>query len=132
MHDIANAIMLVGILVFSSHYFTHIFNKTRISDAFFLIVIGLILGPVTGWIVPENTFGQMDEIFTTIALIVILFEGGLELNFRTLGNAFRPATMLAFFNFIGIIIDFDNQIKSVILSRNTWKLYRRPQTECIG
>lgn len=103
MHEIAYSIMLVGILVFSSHYFTHLFNKTRIPDAFFLIVIGLALGPIFGWIDPTEAFGRTDEIFTTIALIIILFEGGLELNFRQLSQSLKPAISLAGLNFIAIV-----------------------------
>jgi NhaP-type Na+/H+ or K+/H+ antiporter len=47
-----------------------------------MLVAGVIAGPVTGLIVPEHTFGELLEPVVSIAVALILFEGGLSLNFR--------------------------------------------------
>jgi len=74
-------ILFVGLLVFIAHAFVALFKKTKIPDVLLLIIIGLILGPVLN-IVKTDDFGKVGPIFSAIALIIILFEGGLELNIK--------------------------------------------------
>lgn len=49
-----------------------------------MLAAGVIAGPVTGLIDPEHTFGDLLEPMVSIAVALILFEGGLSLNFREL------------------------------------------------
>jgi NhaP-type Na+/H+ or K+/H+ antiporter len=49
-----------------------------------MLVAGVIAGPVTGLIVPDRTFGDLLEPLVSIAVALILFEGGLSLNLREL------------------------------------------------
>ncbi|WP_260929702.1 cation:proton antiporter [Novosphingobium sp. 9] len=51
-----------------------------------MLLAGIIAGPVTGLIVPSHTFGELLEPVISIAVALILFEGGLSLNFRELRN----------------------------------------------
>lgn len=48
---------------------------------------GILVGPVLGLIVPERDFGELQEPIIKLAVAVILFEGGLSLNFRDLREA---------------------------------------------
>lgn len=77
------------------------FKKTKISDIFILIIIGLLLGPVLN-IIPQSTVSYLKNytsIFAAIALIVLIFDGGLYLNFykviKEIKNAFL-FTLLVF------------------------------------
>jgi potassium/hydrogen antiporter len=63
-----------------------------------LMMIGLLMGPLLGLITP-NDFGIAGSMFTTITLVIILFEGGLTLRFETLKNAIRGTTALTMINF---------------------------------
>ncbi|MBI2502304.1 MAG: cation:proton antiporter [Candidatus Latescibacteria bacterium] len=73
-------------------------EKTRIPDALLLIVTGLLLGPVWG-VVPTESIRPFMAPFGTIALIIILFEGGLDLDLkRTLRQSGR-AVLLAGLSF---------------------------------
>jgi len=59
------------------------FKKTKVSDIFILILIGLLLGPILN-IIPQSAILQLrnyTSIFAAIALIVLIFDGGLYLNF---------------------------------------------------
>ena len=73
--EIAATMIAVGLLVFSAHLFSGLFQRTRIPDVIPLVAIGLLIGPILR-IVPTETFGKVGDVFTTIALIIILFEGG--------------------------------------------------------
>lgn len=97
--DNALIIVFVGLIVFVSHLFTGIFERKRIPDVLLLMIIGLILGPVLGVVSPED-FGIAGPMFTTITLVIILFEGGLALRFDTLKKAFRGTSALTATNFI--------------------------------
>lgn len=63
--------------------------RFRMPAIVLMLVAGLILGPVTGIFVPERDIGALLHPMISLAVAVILFEGGLTLNFRQLGDA-RP------------------------------------------
>ncbi len=94
----AAIIVFVGLLIFLSHLFTSIFERKRIPDVLLLMIIGLLLGPILGLVSPAD-FGIAGPMFTTITLVIILFEGGLALRMDTLKNAIRGTTALTITNF---------------------------------
>lgn len=94
----APVIIFVGLLVFLAHLFAGLFEKTRVPDVLYLIFIGIILGPLLHIVVPED-FGKVGEIFTTIALVIILFESGLQLSFDSLKTALRGTLFLTVSSF---------------------------------
>jgi NhaP-type Na+/H+ or K+/H+ antiporter len=55
----------------------------------FLLLAGFIAGPATGYIVPDRQFGALLLPFVSLSVGVILFEGGLSLNFRELRGMWR-------------------------------------------
>ena len=97
--EIAYIVVFLGLLIFLSHFFNAIFDKTRIPNAFLLLTIGILVGPATSLIKPED-FGQLGGVFTTITLIVILFESGISLKFHEIRKAIVTATALTVLNFI--------------------------------
>lgn len=60
-----------------------------------MLVAGIFAGPVTGLIDPHAAFGPLLEPAISIAVAVILFEGGLSLNFRELRKTEGAVTRLA-------------------------------------
>lgn len=84
----APVVIFVGILVFLAHLFVTLFERTRVPDVLYLILIGVVIGPVLHVVSPED-FGKVGHVFTTIALVVILFEGGLELRIEELLTTWR-------------------------------------------
>jgi potassium/hydrogen antiporter len=83
------------------------FKKTKISDLFFLILIGYLLASVLK-VVPAyeiELLNSFTPIFGALALIILLFEGGLHLNFykviNELGNA-SGFTLLVFSLTVGL------------------------------
>jgi NhaP-type Na+/H+ or K+/H+ antiporter len=97
--DIYLTIIALGLLIFLSHVFNELFEKTKIPNVLLLLLIGIIIGPVSG-IVTKDFFGEIGNVFTTITLIVILFESGIGLNFKEIRKAIGSATLLTFLNFI--------------------------------
>lgn len=103
--EIAPVIVFVGLLIFMAHFFVALFEKTRVPDVLYLILIGLILGPILRVVRPED-FGKVGHVFTTIALVIILFEGGLDLGIALLRKSWRETvfiTILSYFISAGLL-----------------------------
>ncbi len=72
----------LAFLIFSgiaAQWFAWRFKIPAIS---LLLLAGLVAGPFTGFIVPSESFGEVYKPAVTLAVSIILFEGGLTLNFR--------------------------------------------------
>ena len=92
-------IIFIGVLVFLAHAFVVLFRKIKIPDILYLIIIGLVIGPVLNLSSPDD-FGKIGPIFTTIALVIILFEGGLELNFEIIKRTLRGSVTLILLTYL--------------------------------
>lgn len=55
--------------------------RIRIPSILLLLIAGFIVGPLTGVINPDQLFGDLLAPFVSLAVAIILFEGGLTLRF---------------------------------------------------
>ena len=85
--------LFMGALVFLAHLFVGVFQRTRVPDVFFLILIGFVIGPLLHLVTPQD-FGKLGPIFQTVALVVILFEAGLEIRIENLRGALRDTVLI--------------------------------------
>ena len=99
MHDLATVILFIGGLVFLAHAFVAVFERTRVPDVLWLILIGVMLGPAFGIVRPQD-FGKVGSVFTTIALVIILFEGGLEISVAELRKAWKNTILVTVFTYM--------------------------------
>ncbi|MDP8993982.1 MAG: cation:proton antiporter, partial [Pseudomonadota bacterium] len=77
-------IALIGVLGVGAQWIAWRTGKPAIA---LMLVAGLLAGPVFGIIVPERDFGELLEPIVKLAVAVILFDGGLSLNFRELRHS---------------------------------------------
>ena len=94
-HQIASSVLSVGLLVFVAHFFTALFERTKVPDVLPLIMIGIIIGPTVFNLVDESNFGNLGSILSAIALALMLFEGGSHLTFETLRSTLRDCVLLS-------------------------------------
>lgn len=99
MHNSASVIAFAGLLVFLAHMFTAMFSRTKVPDVLMLITIGLLFGPVLHVVTPEH-FGAVGPVFSTVALVIILFEGGMGLRLRDLHKTLGGTLNLTLATFI--------------------------------
>lgn len=85
-------ILATGVIYFLGHLLTHFFEKSKVPDVLMLIIFGIIAGPVTGIMTVER-IGDGGSLFTQFALIIILFQGGIDIE---LGNLVRSARQSVF------------------------------------
>ena len=94
----AIVILSLGLLVFFGHFLAGFFQRTKIPDVLVLMLAGIGLGQVTHIVEPDD-FGLVGPVFTTLALIVILFEGGIHLNIRHVRQAARDTLAITLTTF---------------------------------
>jgi Na+:H+ antiporter len=97
--DVALTIVVLGVLVFVAHLFTLVFNRTKIPDVLFLVLIGVCIGPLLGIVTPEK-FGVVGPVFTAVTLVIILFEAGLMIHLDVLRRALFRTSLLTVLTFI--------------------------------
>ncbi|MDI6739678.1 MAG: cation:proton antiporter [Candidatus Edwardsbacteria bacterium] len=83
--DTALIVLLSGVFIFLAHLFASLFTRTRVPDVLLLIVLGNVVGPVLGIVKPAH-FGMVGVFLTTITLVIMLFEGGLDLELKIINQ----------------------------------------------
>lgn len=79
------------------------FKKTGIPDIAFLMILGVIIGPILG-IISIDDVSKVVPYFAAIALIIIMFDGGLNLNIRNVVRTAHYAVLLSILGFIISVI----------------------------
>ena len=91
---LANFFGLLGGLLVLAFVANRLSRRTRVPDVLVLLVCGIVLGPVLHWINAAR-FPQVIRGVGTLALILILFAAGLELDLRRARKQFVSGTVLA-------------------------------------
>ncbi|MEJ2054100.1 MAG: cation:proton antiporter, partial [Calditrichaceae bacterium] len=60
--------------------------RLHLPSILLLLILGIVAGPVTGWVNTERLFGNLLFPFVSISVSIILFEGGLSLRFSEFRN----------------------------------------------
>ena len=91
--------IFIGVLIFCAHVFAALFSKRRIPDVLFLVVIGIVLGPLLGVFKPDM-MGNFGPLFSSLTLILILFDGGVDMSIDALRKYWRGMVQVTFFSFV--------------------------------
>lgn len=92
-------ILTIGVIIFLAHWFSGIFDRKGIPDVLLLMFVGVIFGPLLHLVKPED-FGIAGPMFTSLTLVIILFEGGIGLSINELKKSFGGALSLTAANFV--------------------------------
>ena len=96
----AHVILLAaGVVIFLGVAGEAFFKKTGIPDVAFLMILGVIIGPVFGIIQPDAVI-QIVPYFAALALIIIMFDGGLNLDIKHVIKTAHFSVTLAILGFI--------------------------------
>jgi Na+:H+ antiporter len=90
---------LVGGLLILAFVANRVFRLTRIPDVVLLMLLGLLLGPGLH-LVNASRLSWATNLLGTLAIILVLFEGGLELDLRETLKHFRGSLLLAVLAYI--------------------------------
>ena len=101
------AFLAIGSIIFIGFFGNSIFNRFRIPDVLILVLLGMLIGPdVLGTqfgLVNASVLSSINEfkdLFLSAALVIILFDGGLSLDIRSVWQSMKFSVFLAVMNFI--------------------------------
>ncbi|MFA4888892.1 MAG: cation:proton antiporter [Candidatus Omnitrophota bacterium] len=95
----ALGIIFIGTVIFLSHFFFVLFERKKIPDVLPLVFLGLVIGPLFKFVTPAF-FGKFGDIFVTVALVIILFQSGLDLKLTIFKESLKSGTRLTLINFL--------------------------------
>ena len=87
------SIILLGFL---ANYF---FLKTRIPDVIWLVLLGILLGPLSH-LIDQKLVMSYAPFFAALATVIILFEGGINTDLLLLVKEFKNSVLIAVGNVI--------------------------------
>ena len=96
-------LLAAGITIFLGVAGEAFFKRTGIPDIAFLMVLGVIIGPVLGIIQPEVVV-EVVPYFAAIALIIMMFDGGLNMDIRHVAKTAHFSLLLALLSFVMSVI----------------------------
>lgn len=95
---LANFFGLLGGLLVLAFIANRLSHRTRVPDVIVLLGCGIVLGPGLHWINAAR-FPEIIRGVGTLALILILFAAGLELDLRRARKQFAAGTILAILSY---------------------------------
>jgi cell volume regulation protein A len=102
MH-VENLIILVSLTILVSYISGLIYSRTRIPDVVWLMGFGVLMGPVLGY-VDKGLFNQLAPLMSIIALSIILFEAGINVDIVMLLGSMGKAMVLSVASIMGSIL----------------------------
>ena len=96
-------LLAAGVTIFLGVAGEAFFKKTGIPDIAFLMILGVIIGPVLGIIQPDVVI-EVVPYFAALALIIIMFDGGLNLDLKNMVKTAHFAIMLTILGFAASMV----------------------------
>lgn len=95
MSDLAFQLALIGFAGIAAQWVAW---KLQLPAIVLLLGVGLVFGPFTGLINPAEDFGDLYTPLVSTAVAIILFEGGLTLNFREIKETSKAVRRIVIFS----------------------------------
>lgn len=89
----------IGMIIVMGFLGSLSFEKTKVPDVLILLGIGVLLGPVFRVVSPEG-LAHFAEYFGSLALMIILFEGGMDMDIDKLIKELGTAFLLVSISFV--------------------------------
>ncbi len=99
-------VFLVASLVFIGLFSQWLAWRVKLPAILFLLILGILLGPILGWLRPDEVFGSLLFPAISLGVAIILFEGALSLRLselRGLGTVIQRLLSLGVFSTWAII-----------------------------
>src|SRR3989339_800245 len=92
--DSFSILALFGITIVVGYVGYLFFDKTRIPDVFWLILFGILVGPVFN-LVDRSLFILISPFLAALALLIILFDAGINMDFYQMLRSFPRSILIA-------------------------------------
>ena len=92
--DPFSILILFSLTIVGGYVGSYIFSKTRIPDVILLMFFGMIVGPVLH-LVDTAIFLAISPFLAALAILIILFDAGLNMDFYQMVHSFSRSMLLA-------------------------------------
>lgn len=96
-------IFAIGVMYFAAKYLSLSFGRTKIPDVLVLMGLGILAGPVLGFLNVQQ-FGAVGGVISTMALVLIMFESGITMDLKGTIEALGSGVRLIFVTMVSTII----------------------------
>ncbi len=106
MAPVAASFLAIAALTYAGFAAARVFERTRFPDVPLLLGLGLLLGPVNRWAIGEGwgskglaealdpvVLREAAPFIAALALVVLLFDSGMELDFKAFRRSLGPASL---------------------------------------
>jgi potassium/hydrogen antiporter len=97
------ALILAGGIIVIGFLGNYLFKRTGLPDMLFLIILGLLMGPVTR-LVDGTSLTSFAPYLAVLSLVFILFDGGMALNIYRVFSESPRAIILAVTGFTASVV----------------------------
>ncbi|MBU0757184.1 MAG: cation:proton antiporter [Nanoarchaeota archaeon] len=91
---------IAGLIIFIGFLGELIFKSTNIPDVIWLMLVGIVLNIFSKDIASQPAFQSVAPIFTTFALLFILFEGAMNINIKQFIKGIVGGVNITVFSFV--------------------------------
>ena len=96
-------LLLVSSTLLIAYISNLFYSKTKIPDILWVLAFGIVLGPVLGYF-DKEVFLELAPLMSTVALSIILFEAGINVDIKLLVSGLRKATILSVVTILSVIL----------------------------
>jgi len=100
--EIIGTLSIIAAIIILGFIAELIFKKFEIPDVLLLIGIGILISSILG-LTDVSELGDGINLFTTFALIFILFQGALNIHFKTLVKSLSKSVKVTLLSFIATL-----------------------------
>ena len=97
--------IFLGLLIFCAHLFDALFSRRRIPDVLLLMVLGILVGPVSGWVTAES-LASVGPVFAALTLLLILFDSGIDMRIDMVRSYWSGVVQVTFLSFVFSMTSF--------------------------
>jgi len=104
--QVLEAFTAIGAIIIFGFLSSLLFKKTKVPDIILLILLGVLVGPhVLGIVTPDvmHAIEIFSPLFMAVALVIILFDGGLNLNYQNVMDNLGKAILFTTLNFVSFV-----------------------------
>ena len=98
-----NLIILISLTILISYVSSLVYSLTRIPDVIILMGFGILMGPVLGY-ADKVMFDEIAPLMSIIALSIILFEAGINVDITLILGSMGKALVLSTASIMGSIL----------------------------
>ena len=102
MIDVESLLVLVSSTIFLCYISGLFYTKTKIPDIIWALGLGILLGPVLG-LFEKETFLALSPLMSVVALCVILFDAGINIDITMVVKTMVKSTALSIATFIAVV-----------------------------